>query len=332
MIHFDLVASPVWLKGKSTEATTILTRGDPAEHEVQVSVEYSPVSGADINMRKGIYPLQKKAPFTPGYSFVGRVEVNGAGSTRFKVGERVACLTVYDAHAERVNVPETFLVAVPESVDPKQAAALVVDWVTAYQILNRVAKVKKGDRVFIHGLSGSVGQGLLALARMQGAQIFGTASVGNRAELKQMGATPFVYSNKNWITEMKAIGGVDAVFDPLGFQSFDESYSILKSSGILVAYGMNLGSFTGSSPRHFLLEYFRVLAMNLRFWVGKRAAFFGVNRTSKNYSNDLATLLQMLESNKINVPIKATYNFADIQQAHAAWGQGAGMGTMILEI
>lgn len=305
---------------------------DPSQGEVQVRVEFSPISGADINMRKGIYPFQKTAPLTPGYSFVGRVEKNGSGSKLFKIGQRVACLTVYDAQAELTNVPEKFLVSVPEAVDPKQASGLVLDWATAYQMLNRATQVKKGDRIFIHGLSGSVGQALLSLAKLKGAEIFGTASVRNHIELKKLGVTPFEYSNKNWITEMNKIGGVDIVFDPLGFKSFDESYSILNNKGTLVAYGMNSGSFANFRPRHFLLEYFRVLSKNLKFWSGKKTLFYGITRTSKYYLEDLKTLLRMLELKEISVPIKATYEFEQIQKAHAAWGQGVGMGTMVLHV
>jgi NADPH:quinone reductase-like Zn-dependent oxidoreductase len=305
---------------------------DPAPGEVQIKVEYSPVSGADINMRKGNYPFQKMAPLTPGYSIIGRVEKNGAASTQFKAGELVVCLTKYDGQAEFVNLPERFLVSASESVDPKQAVALVLDWVTAYQMLNRVAQVKRGDRVFIHGLSGAVGRGLLALAQLKGAQIFGTASPRNHAELQKLGATAFSYADKKWISVMKQMGGVDLVFDPLGFQSFDESYSILNAGGRLVAYGMNLRSLSSSYPRHFLLEYFRILGKNLKFWTQKSTRFYGLDRSSKYYLADLKTLLQLLESKQIAVPIKATYLLAEIRQAHADWGKSEGMGTMIIAI
>lgn len=94
--------------------------GEPRPGEVQVRVEYPAVSGADINMRKGTYPFQRKAPLTPGYSIVGRVHKNGAGSGKFQAGERVACLTIYDGQAELVNLPERFLVPVPGTADPNR--------------------------------------------------------------------------------------------------------------------------------------------------------------------------------------------------------------------
>ena len=94
---------------------------DPAPGDVQLAVEYSVVSGSDVNMRRGTYPFQKKAPLTPGYSVVGRVRLNGDNCSRFDPGDRVACLSKYDGQAELINLPERFLVPVPEGVDPKLA-------------------------------------------------------------------------------------------------------------------------------------------------------------------------------------------------------------------
>jgi NADPH:quinone reductase-like Zn-dependent oxidoreductase len=144
---------------------------DPIAGEVQLIVEYSIVSGSDVNMRRGTYPLQKKAPLTPGYSVLGTVAVSGEGCSRFKIGDRVACLSKYEGQAERINLPERFLVPVPDGVDRKAAVALVLDWVTAHQMLHRSARVA-------------------------------------------------------WIGAVRGLGGVDAVFDPLGYESFDQSYSV----------------------------------------------------------------------------------------------------------
>jgi NADPH:quinone reductase-like Zn-dependent oxidoreductase len=100
-------------------------------------------------------------------------------------------------------------------------------------MLHHTADVKSGQRIFIHGLSGAVGGALLSLGQIQGAQVFGTASSTKHEELRKLGAVPFDYSNKNWITAMQELGGVDAVFDPLGFESFDESFSRRRSLSAL---------------------------------------------------------------------------------------------------
>jgi synaptic vesicle membrane protein VAT-1 len=305
---------------------------EPAAGEVQIAVEYSVVSGSDVNMRRGTYPFQKKAPLTPGYSVVGKVLLNGQGCSQFDVGDRVACLSKYEGQAELVNLPERFLIQVPEGADPKFAVALVLDWVTAYQMLHHAAQIKSGQRIFVHGLSGAVGQALLGLGKIQGAEVFGTASSGKHEELRRMGAIPFNYSNKNWIGAMKGVGGADAVFDPLGYESFDESYSILRKGGILVAYGMNLSGFTKTRPRPVMLVILKLFARNLLFWSGKRTTFFGLRRTSKDFAPDLELLFDWLQSGKISVPVKATFKLQEVRNAHREYASSKGMGSIILEV
>src|SRR5467141_297933 len=259
----------------------------PAAGEVQLSVEYSIVSGSDVNMRRGTYPFQRKAPLTPGYSVLGKVCVNGKGCTKFKVGDRVACLSKYDVQAELINLPERFLVRVPDGVDLKAAVSLVLDWVTAYQMLHHAAHIKSGQKIFVHGLSGGVGVALLSLGRIQGAQVFGTASLSKHEELRKLGAVPFDYSNKNWITAMQELGGEDAVFDPLGFESFDETYSVLRKGGILVGYGMNLPALTKTPCPPAFPAILKLLSKNLFFCSGKQTTFFGLRRSCRIWSCSL---------------------------------------------
>lgn len=305
---------------------------EPGTGEVQLAVEYSIVSGSDVNMRNGTYPFQKKAPLTPGYSVLGTVRVNGKGCSKFKVGERVVCLSKYEGQAERINLPQQFLVRVPEDVDPRAAVALVLDWVTAYEMLHHVAHVVPGQRIFVHGLSGAVGGALLSLAKIQGAYVVGTAGAGKHEALRKLGAVPFDYSNKQWINQVKELGGVDAVFDPLGFESFDESYSILRKGGVLVGYGMNLPVLTKSPRRPVVPVVASLFAKNLFFWSGKRTTFFGLNRSSKNFAPNLTLLLDWLKSGKITVPIKAVFKLEEIQKAHREYASSVGMGSIIIEI
>jgi NADPH:quinone reductase-like Zn-dependent oxidoreductase len=283
-------------------------------------------------MRRGTYPFQKKAPLTPGYSVVGKVRVNGRGCSKFKVGDRVACLSKYEGQAELINLPERFLVRVPEGVDLKAAVALVLDWVTAYQMLRHAARIKSGQRIFVHGLSGAVGGALLSLGRIQGTQVFGTASPSKHDELRKLGSVPFDYSNKDWIAAMQQLGGVDAVFDPLGYESFDESYSVLKRGGILVAYGMNLPALKKTPRPSVFPAILKMLSKNLLFWSGKRTTFFGVRRASKNFAPDLELLLSWLKSGRISVPIKAIFRLDEIQRAHREYANSARMGSIVIEI
>jgi NADPH:quinone reductase-like Zn-dependent oxidoreductase len=305
---------------------------DPAPGEVQLSVEYTIVSGSDVNMRRGTYPLQKKPPLTPGYSVIGKVRLNGGGCSKFKIGDRVGCLSKYEGQAELINLPERYLVGVPEGVDLTAAVALILDWVTAYQMLHRAAHVTAGQKIFVHALSGAVGRALLQLGQMQGAQVFGTASAKKHDELRQLGAVPFDYSNRNWIGAIQELGGVDAVFDPLGFESFDESYSVLKKGGVLVGYGMNLPAWTGAPARSVIPSALKLFSKNLLFWSGKRTTFFGVTRSSKNFAPDLELLFEWLREGRISVPIKAIFTLDEIQRAHREYASSDRMGSIIIEV
>lgn len=305
---------------------------NPSRGEVQLAVEYSVVAGSDVNMRNGTYPLQRKAPLTPGYSVIGKVGLNGEGCSKFKMGDRVACLSKYDGQAELINLPEQFLVPVPQGVDLQAAVALILDWVTAYQMLHHAARVKSGQKIFVHGLSGAVGGALLSLGQIQGARVFGTASPGKHEELRQHGAVPFDYSTKNWISAMRELGGVDAVFDPLGYESFDESYAILNKGGILVGYGVNLPALTKTAKRPALPMMLKLFSRNLLFWSGKRTTFFSLTRKSKNFMADLERLFEWLKNGKISVPIKAIFGLDEIQQAHREYASSPRMGSIVIRI
>jgi synaptic vesicle membrane protein VAT-1 len=305
---------------------------EPAAGEVQLTVENTIVSGSDVNMRRGTYPFQKKPPLTPGYSVIGKVCVNGKNCSVFKIGDRVASLSKYEGQAERINLPEKYLVRVPDGVEGRAAVVLILDWATAYQMLHRAARVTAGQEIFVHALSGAVGGALLRLGQLQGAQVFGTASLKRHAELRQLGVVPFDYATKSWIAAMQELSGVDAVFDPLGFESFDESYSILKKGGILVGYGMNLPAWTGTPERSVIPSVLKLFSKNLLFWSGRRTTFFGVSRSSKYYARDLEQLFAWLKDGRISVPIKAIFKLDEIQKAHRDYASSARMGSIVIEV
>ena len=306
----------------------------PEQNEVQVSVIYAGFSGTDVNMRMGAYPFQKKAPLTPGYCLVGKVEVNGPGCSKFQTGDIVTAITVYDAQADRINMPEKYLNEVPQNLDPKQAVALTVDWSTAYGMV-LAAHVSRGQKVFVHGMSGAVGYGVMKLCQLQGAEVFGTASERNHEAIKAEGGHPFVYTDKRWINATTDMGGMHAVFDPLGFESWDESYSILRKLGssILVGYGGNLLSLTEAEPRSVLWPTIKLFLRNWMFWSGKRTHFYYITRDQSSFRPNLQTLFELSGQGNIVVPIKKAWKLDEIQNAHRAWTAGSGgIGSILIEV
>ena len=308
------------------------TISSPAANEVQVKVLYSGFGGSDIAMRLGGYPNQKPAPLTTGYSCIGTVTSNGPKSKMFSVGSLVGCLCVYEGQSELVNLPEKYIIPIPEGVDLKQAVALILDWTTAYGMVYRSGKVTRGQRVFIHGLSGSVGFGLLTLCKLEGAEVYGTASEYNHAAVRAAGAHPFVYTNKEWMRAMKDIGGAHVVFDPLGFESYDESWDILAHGGKLIGYGGNYNVLNGGKSRSQWPQIAKLLSKNLNVFCPNSTAFFYVDRDQSTFIPELKKLLEMLRTGEITVPIRKLWTLEEVPEAHRMFNKGPGVGAVVIKV
>ncbi|KAK3332918.1 hypothetical protein B0T19DRAFT_113375 [Cercophora scortea] len=315
----------------------------PAKKEIQVRVLYAGFSGADVNMARGTYPMQRKAPLTPGYSLVGVVAALGADAdaSRFPVGSYVTAVTTYDAQAELINVSQRLLAPVPPELTGsdsflRQVTALSLDWATAYGMVEHTARVKAGQKVFIHGLSGAVGQGLMSLCLLRGATVYGTASARNHASLEAAGATKvFDYRNKDWIAAVQATGGVGAVFDPLGFESWDESFSVLGEKGVVIGYGGNQAALSGDKkPRSPLPWIAKLVARSLVPFAGRTTSFYWIKPGSAGWQADMAALMGLLREGKITVPIKAVWNLdtEGLREAHRSWGSMPGMGSLLIRL
>ena len=285
-------------------------------------------------MRLGRYPMQKAAPLTPGYCLVGTVEKNGSSSNKFQPGDLVACLTIYDAQGELANVPQKYLIAVPKGVDLQKACALIVDWTTAAGMVWHTAKIHAGHKVFVHGMSGAVGFALGQLCSLQGAQVYGTASPRNHEAIRSLGWTPYDYRSKDWIQAMQNMCGADVVFDPLGFESWDESYSVLSSHhGLLIGYGGNLASLNDQPARGVLFPTLKLLSRNLMCpVVHKNTRFYYITRDDKTFNPDLQNLFGLLADGKIDVRIKTVWDMEDVQEAHNSWGKPSSIGSMLMRV
>lgn len=306
------------------------TLADPPPNEVQVQVMYSGFSGSDINMRIGVYPMQRKAPLTPGYCFVGRVHALGANSTKFAVGDMVACLSIYDAQSTFTNQPEQYLMPVPRGLDPQIATTLILDWNTAYGMVKGTDW--NGKKVFVHGMSGACGYALMMLCLLEGAEVYGTASARNHQAIRDLGATPFVYTDKQWMTVMKELGGVHGVFDALGFESWDESYSILASGGTLVGYGGNLGTLNNQDPRSVVWPTLKLFARNLNLTSCKSTKFYYISRDRASFKPQTEEVFALALQNKIKPAIKRVFELDDVATAHRDWTSLTGMGSVVVRI
>jgi NADPH:quinone reductase-like Zn-dependent oxidoreductase len=309
---------------------------EPKPSEVRVKVLVTSAAFTDVMIRKGQYPdVKEKPPFSPGYDMVGEVDKLGEGVTHTKVGQRVADLTVTGAYSEYLCLPESRLTTVPEGLDPVEAVSLVLSYVTAHQMLHRVAKIKPGQRILITGAGGAVGTAMLQLGKLLDLEMYGTASKSKHDLIKQLGATPIDYQSEDITASIhrSTPDGVDVAFDGVGGGSFKKSFSSLRRRGKLVAYGFSnvvLGK-GGSIP----LGFMRVLLWNL-LPNGRSTAFYSIGSLRKQhpdwFKEDLTQLLNLLAQNKIKPIIANRMPLAEASHAHELVERAEVQGKIVLNV
>lgn len=191
---------------------------EPKRGEVRVRVLAAGVSLPDIMAREGIHPETPPVPFTPGWDLVGLVDQLGTGVSTFEPGQMVTAMPIHGAYAEFVCVPQTELVPVPPGVDAAEAVSLVLNYITAYQMMHRSVRIRAGQRVLIHGASGGVGSALLQLGHLAHLEMYGTCSLRAAPAVSALGCIPIDYQHQDFVDEIQRLtsDGVDVVFDPIG--------------------------------------------------------------------------------------------------------------------
>ena len=307
----------------------------PAPGEVRVKVRAAGVAFADVLMREGLYP-GVKVPFTPGYDVAGTVDAD-AGA--WKAGQDVVALTKVGGYAEVVCVPESSLVAVPPGLDPAATVSLVLNYLTAYQMIHRMARLVAGERMLIHGAGGGVGTALLELGKIAELAMYGTASAGKHALVASLGGTPIDYRATDFVTRVRELtgDGVDAVFDAVGGKQWRRSFAALRGGGCLVGYGFSAATTGGrrdlpkaalafvQSPRYMPLALMDV---------NKRVAGYNVDRLRTQrpdwYREDLAALVALLAAGRVQPVIHARLPLREARRAHEMIGGAEAVGKIVL--
>ncbi len=170
---------------------------EPGPGQFRLRVLAAGVAFADVLMREGSYPGVPPFPFAPGYDAVGEIDAVGLDTAGgFVRGQRVAALTFLGGYARYLLVPADDCVPVPEGVDSASAVSVVLNYLTAYQMLHRVAAVTAGSRVLVHGAGGGAGSALVELATLAGCTVYGTASKAKHGTLTRLGAVPIDYRTR----------------------------------------------------------------------------------------------------------------------------------------
>jgi NADPH:quinone reductase-like Zn-dependent oxidoreductase len=313
----------------------------PAAGQVLVRVEAAGVSFAEQGMRLNRYPGQPKFPFVPGYDLIGVVTATGPDVDRAWIGQRVAALTKTGGWASYALVPAVTLVEVPDGVDPAEAETVVVNGITAWQMLHRSARVQAGQTVLVHGANGGVGTTLVQLARHAGARVIGTASPQHHDRLRALGAEPLDYRDPDLAARVRELapGGVDAVFDHLGGKSVRRSYGLLARGGTLVCYGMASRTDSRVPPQLLFVPLFTRLALWNYLPTGHRASFYNVwgghranpARFWARLRTDLGQVLALLGEGALTAQVAARMPLTEVTAAMELAESHTVVGKVILE-
>jgi NADPH2:quinone reductase len=317
---------------------------EPGDGEVRVRVLAAGVSLPDIMAREGVHPETPPLPFTPGWDLVGVVDRLGAGTSGIEPGQIVAALPISGAYAEFVCLPQPELVPVPPGLDAAEAVSLVLNYVTAHQMLHRSAKVRPGQRALIHGAAGGVGSALLQLGRLAGLEMYGTCSSRGASAVSDLGAIPIDY-HRDFVKEIRRLTGegVDVVFDPIGGAHLWHSRKALRPGGRVVGYGLR-SSLRGeglASGRPGRRQRFRGTAIFGLYIAGgwllpgrKRVVPYSIQTLKRLrpawFRQDLIALLDLLEQQKIKPLIAQRFPLVEARHAHELLGKGGVTGKIVL--
>jgi NADPH2:quinone reductase len=318
---------------------------EPRSGEVRVRVLAAGVAMPDVMAREGVHPETPAVPYTPGWDLVGEVDKLGPGASGFEAGQRVAAMPIHGAYAQYVCLPQGELVPVPAGLDPAEVVSLVLNYITAYQMLHHSAKVQRGQRVLFHGASGGVGTALLQLGRLAGLEMYGTCSARGAQAVIDLGGSPIDYRKQDAVAEIRRRtgDGVDAVFDPFGGAHLWQSRGALRRGGRVVGYGTTTslrseGLGAGRSGRRNRMHGMPTFAMYIAGgWLlpGRRRIVPYSIQTLKRlkpaqFRQDLITLLDLLRQGKLKPLVARRFPLAQARQAQELLAEGGVVGKIVL--
>jgi len=318
---------------------------EPKDGEVRVRVLAAGVSLPDILAREGVHPETPPLPFTPGWDLVGEVDRLGEGVSGIEPGQLVAALPISGAYAEFICLPQRELVPVPSGLDAAEAVSLVLNYITAYQMLYRSAKVRPGQRALIHGAAGGVGTALLQLGRVAGLEMYGTCSSRGAPAVSDLGGIPIDYRHQDFVKEIHRLTseGVDVVFDPIGGTHLWHSRRALRPGGRVVGYGLSTSlrgeGLTSSRPGR--RQRFRGTAIFGLYIAGgwflpgrKRVVPYSIQWLKrlrpKLFQQDLIALFDLLQQQKVKPLIARRFTLTEARQAHELLAKGGVTGKIVL--
>ncbi|MDQ2836401.1 MAG: quinone oxidoreductase [Actinomycetota bacterium] len=286
--------------------------GEPAAGQLLVRVAAAGVNFIDNYQRSGMYPIQ--TPYVMGSEGAGTVEAVGEGVRESKVGDRVAWSQTLGSASELALIPESDTVPIPESVSFDQAAAAMLQGMTAHYLVNSTYPVREGDTVLVHAAAGGVGQLLIQLIKAKGARVIGTVSTeAKAAKARALGADEVI--NYTEVDDLAAAVrgltgglGVAAVYDGVGRSTFDASLASLRTRGTLALFGAASGPVPPVDPQ-------RLNAGGSLFLTRPTLAHHIASREELLLRGN--EILAAVADGSLRIEIGSRYSFDDVGQAYA---------------
>jgi NADPH:quinone reductase-like Zn-dependent oxidoreductase len=313
--------------------------------DVRIAVKAAGINFADLLARSGVYPDAPSPPCVVGYEVAGEVESVGAGVDDFKPGDRVLAGTRFNGHAELVSVPANQVYPLSKKLSFEQGAAVPVNYATAYAALVIMGGLKQGERALIHAAAGGVGICAIQVAKLQGAEIFGTASGSKHDAIREQGVDHAIdYREQDFEAEVMRITageGVDVAIDAIGPTSFRKSYRALRPGGRLVMYGASeLATGEKRDMRAVLKGLARMPGATMPWWksmaiMNENKGVFGLNMlkwwdTEGSLDRAIEPLREGLDKGRIVPVVADAFPFDRAADAHRFIAERRNVGKVVL--
>jgi NADPH:quinone reductase-like Zn-dependent oxidoreductase len=318
------------------------TRPDPvpAPGEVLIRVKAAGLNFADILARQGLYPDGPPKPCVMGYEVSGLIEAVGDGVDPGIVGEPVIAMTRFGGQAELVCVPDAQVFEKPPELSFEQGAALPVNYLTAWALIVTMGGLRADESILIHNAGGGVGLAALEIARHIGAKTFGTASAGKHEFLRARGLDhPIDYRDQDWLPVLMDLTegrGVELIIDPLGGNSWKQSYRALRRTGRMGVFGMSVASASGIKGKLKALK--AVVSMpryNPLGLMNRNKGVFGLNLghmwgEGEKVASWTREIMRGVQQGWIRPHVDRTFSFAEIADAHRYIEARKNIGKIVL--
>jgi len=300
--------------------------GEPGPGQARIRQAAAGLNFIDVYHRTGLY--KQPLPFTPGVEGAGTVESVGPDVEHLKAGDRVAYAGPIGGYAEERLVPADRLVKLPDDISFDQAAAIMLQGMTARMLLRAVFPVQQGDTILIHAAAGGVGLVMCQWASALGATVIGTVSNEEKAELARAHGCdhPILYTHQDFVAEVQKLTAgemLPVVYDSVGRTTFAKSLDCLKKRGLMVLFGNSSGPVQPFAPG--------VLAQKGSLFL-TRPTLFDYIATRQELEQAAVDLFDVVASGKVKVEVKQRFLLKDAAEAHRALEARQTTGSTILTV